>query len=381
MRKYQISGFIFRNSKFIKIIFYYLVYSYLLIYDFASKAKKNKKCLPIKNPKKILISNIAALGDTVITSSIIPFIKNHFPNAMLFFLCNSYSKPLTEKLPSIYKAFCFDHLRHNRQKISFIKKIIKHYQTRRSALNQIKKEKIDLAIDFHVHNPNAVKLLHKAKIKSIAAYTCAGYKNLLTHKVQKPFIPIWHLSQYFLYLLNSILEKKEKITPLTPNLPDVKEPVYKELKKYENKNYILIHIGASHKTRYIKPNQIRKILKIIPEDNLVLFIGSGIEEQKVIEKMIKNRTNCINLANKLHVLDLIYLCNNAQMVISSDSAISHIASCFDYPQIVFFYTPYIPHHNLWALNKPNIRIVAPKKENQKKVFKLKFLFNRVTKNA
>lgn len=360
-KKYEISWvWLFEKYKFTKAIFYKLMYAYLWVYDLITFLKKKEKALLTpKKTKNILISNLAALGDVIITSSVIPLIKKHFPNARLFFLGSSYTAFFTKNHPLIDKVICFDHLRHNRKKISLLKKIIIHYQTKKSAIKQMRKEAIDLAIDFYFYNPNSIKLLFKAKIPNILGYTTGGYKNLLNLKIDKPFNPFWHMSEYHLHLLNEVLEKKEEIRPLLPNLPFVKEPKYKKLKKYENKHFILIHPGAGHKNRHINFNLAIQILDIIPKDTLVLFIGTGEAEHLNIEKIIKKRSNCVNLANKLHVLDLIYLCGKARMAISTDSAISHIASYFDCPQIVFFKTPNIIHQRLWCLNKPNIKIVSP----------------------
>ncbi|MBN2479082.1 MAG: glycosyltransferase family 9 protein [Parachlamydiales bacterium] len=346
------------KGKFFFKILKKLIYFYLYFYDLITsfKKKNSKLTSPIKNPKKILISNIAYLGDVVITTSIIPIIKKHFPHAKLFFLGNSSTESLIKNHNLIEAYFCFDHMRHNRKKINYLKKIIKHFQTKKLTIKQIKKENIDLAIDFFFVNPNSIKLLYKAKIPNILGYTNGGYKNLLTFKLDKQFNPFLHMSEHHLQLLNVLLEKKEKIRPLEPNLPYVKKPKYKQLKNYENENFVLIHPGASEKKRYINLNQAQKILEIVSQDNLVLFVGSGKEEEQHIENIIKGNTKCINLSNKLHVLDLIYLCDKAKMVISTDSSISHIASCFDNPQIVLFRNHNIIHQNLWCLNKPNIQI-------------------------
>lgn len=335
-----------------------LIYFYLYFYDLITfyKEKKSKLASQITNPKKILISNIAYLGDVIITTSIIPIIKKHYPNAKLFFLGNSNTESLLKNHNLVDGVFCFDHFKHNRKKNNYLKKIIIHFQTKRLVINQIKKERIDLAIDFFFSNPNSIKLLHKAKIPNILGYTNGGYKNLLTYKLDKPFNPFWHMSQYHLNLLNVILKQKEEINPLEANLPLLKEPIYKLIKNYENENFVLIHPGAGQKRRYLDINQVQTILDIIPQDTLVLFVGSGKDEDEYIENIIQKNKKCVNLSSKLHILDLIYLCSKAKLIISTDSSISHIASCFDNPQIVFFKSISVTHQNLWSLNKSNIKI-------------------------
>jgi ADP-heptose:LPS heptosyltransferase len=121
----------------------------------------------------------------------------------------------------------------------------------------------------------------------------------------------------------------------------------------------LIHPGAGRKIRYIQVSQAKQILDDLCQKSavdFVLFIGFGKDEEEHIEKIIKKYPKCVNLSNKLNVLDVIFLCKNAKLVISTDSAISHIASAFDNPQLVLFKTDFVPHLNLWCLKKPNIQI-------------------------
>lgn len=335
-----------------------LIRLYLYSYDFLTSYKKNtnNQYTQASNPQKIIISNIAYLGDVVITTSIIPIIKKNFPKAKIFFLGNSYTKSFIKNHNLIDEFLSFDHMRLNRKKISFLKKILNHYISKRKVIKQLKKEKINLAIDFYFYNPNSIKLLHKAKIPNIIGYTNGGYKNLLTMKLNKPINPFWHMSEYHLNLLNLILKEKEKLRPLEPDLPVINEPMHEQLKNYVSKNFVLIHPGAGQKRRYLNVNEAQKILKIIPKDDLVLFVGNGQDENNLIEEIIKGRNNCINLSNKLHILDIIYLCKNAKLVITTDSAIAHIASTFNNPQIVLFNNPSSGHQNLWCLNKPNIKV-------------------------
>jgi ADP-heptose:LPS heptosyltransferase len=346
-----------KNAFFARMFIYSINY-YLSFHDFITfLAPKKKTVLPIKNPKKILISNIACLGDVIITTSVIPVIKKHYPNSKLFFLGASSTELLLKNHHLIDGFFSFNHYRINRRKINLFKKIINHLQTKRLLIKQLKKENIDLAIDFYFYNPNSIKLLHKAKIPNIIGYTNCGFKNLLTLKVENHLNPFWHMSEYHLDLLNLILEKKEKARPLEPSLPLVREPTYKQLKNYENKKFILIHTGAGQQERYLDQKVTQKLLDSITKDYLVLFIGLGEEEKKHIEKIINGYTNCINLSNKLNILDIIYLCNRAEMVMSTDSSISHLASSFNNPQTVFFRNVNFFHQQLWLLKKQNIKMI------------------------
>lgn len=349
------------DSKFNKFLcktFVKLMRIYLFLYDFITSFKKTRKQnSKIKHPKKILISNIAHLGDIIVTTSVVPIIKKYYPDAKLYFLANSSNIDTFLKDHNSFNGFfSFDHLRLNKKKISFIKKIFDHYRTKRLAIKAMKKEKIDLAIDFFFNNPNSVKILHKAKIPNILAHTNGGYENLITLKHTRKFNPYWHMTEYHLDLLNVLFDNKEPITPLQPNLPDVKEPKYKELKNYGDKNFVLIHPGAGEKKRFISLNQAEKILDFVSNYELVLLVGSGKDENDHIEKIINGNSKCINLSNKLVVMDLIYLCSKAKLIISTDSSIAHIASNFDNPQIVLYKNVRFDHQNLWSLNKPNIII-------------------------
>ena len=230
---------------------------FLKIIDFLTLPffKKNKINLEDVKPKKILLCNIAHLGDVVLSTSILPVLKNRFPDIKISFLCASWSQDILKNHHMIENIYCFDHWKLNRSKISFFKKIKRHLQTQKKAIKQIKKEKFCLAIDLRYHFPNSTFFLSNTKIPIRLAYTSGGFKNFLTHKIN------WyesdnHVTKYHIDLINTLLKYKINDKQLAPCLSKIEDDksveddisvdtdVLKDIKSLLFKDYYIVHIGA-----------------------------------------------------------------------------------------------------------------------------------------
>ena len=77
----------------------------------------------ITPPKSILISNVAAIGDAVLSTSVIPVLKSAFPEVEISFLIGSWSKPVFEGHPLVKRVHIVDHFYCNRNSKSLFWKI------------------------------------------------------------------------------------------------------------------------------------------------------------------------------------------------------------------------------------------------------------------
>ena len=110
----------------------------------------------LSDPRKILICNIAHMGDVVTTTSVIPVVQSNFPNAEIDFLIGSCSKPILAHHPGIRKIHLLDHWKLNRSPISFLRKWWKYRRMYKTALTSIKAESYDVALDVYYYYPNSI---------------------------------------------------------------------------------------------------------------------------------------------------------------------------------------------------------------------------------
>ena len=90
----------------------------------------------ISRPQKILLTNIAHLGDVVVATSVLPVLKSAFPDAEIGFLVGSWSQVVVHDHPMIKWVHSFDHVMHNRVAMPFWRKMLQHIQTRSKALKE-----------------------------------------------------------------------------------------------------------------------------------------------------------------------------------------------------------------------------------------------------
>src|SRR5271166_354263 len=74
-------------------------------------------------PHRILVSNIAHLGDVVNATAVISALRNAFPQAEIGFLTSSWARPIIENNAQIKYIHTFDHFLLNRSRLSKWSKI------------------------------------------------------------------------------------------------------------------------------------------------------------------------------------------------------------------------------------------------------------------
>lgn len=145
------------------------------------QGRKKREKIPI-SPKRILVCNIANLGDVVISTTALPVLKREFPGCEIGFLLASSATELLQQHPFVDRVHVFDHWYANRRKGVF-RAIVDHLKGRSRAIKEIRQCDYELAIDLHPYFPNAIPLLFKAKIPARIGYSTGGFSNLLTESV------------------------------------------------------------------------------------------------------------------------------------------------------------------------------------------------------
>jgi ADP-heptose:LPS heptosyltransferase len=336
---------------------------FLTLIDFFSSLflKKNESSIDEIHPKKILISNIAHLGDVILTTGVLTVLKKEFPNSKICFLCGSWANEILKDHPLIDKIYNFDHYKLNRSNISFFSKIIRHLKTKKETVNAIRHENFSIAIDFRLHFPNSIYLLYKGEIPIRIGYTSGGFSNYFTHKLDYES-KNEHITKYFINLLNVFIKDKIRQKQLLPNInlypPNSLDILNLDLPK----NYYIIHIGAGNSLKMIDINKwIELKNRLLMNKNTIVFTGFGTIENELISEIISTSRSCYNLCDKLNFKELIEVVKNSRKVFSVDTSIIHIAAALNVP-LVIFYSKLNNHHN-WVLKKDNIKVIEFESEN------------------
>lgn len=275
-------------------------------------------------PRRILLSNLAHLGDVVIATSVLPALKKAYPEAEIGFLIGSWARPVLQEHPLVDYIHRVDHWKISRAPVPLWRKIVRYYRTSHTALREIKALRYDIAIDLYYYFPNSIPLLWQARIPVRIGYISGGFGRLLTHPLE------WQnrkqpVAQYHFDLLSLLsIPRENPALPALSALPSTS-------------SCIVCCAGPPRSLKAWDPIKWQELIgRLVDEGHQIIFTGQGLEEREHADSLHPPHPNLRNLCDQLSWQEFVSLISGAQLLISIDSVAAHIASGFQIPSIVFF---------------------------------------------
>lgn len=282
------------------------IYLKLLGCFFFFVRKKNKGTHVVK---KILLVQLAHLGDVAILKSFIPSLQEKYPQARFGVLIGSWSQGLLENFPEI-TLHIFDHWKNNRS-LSFLKKIKICLSSFISAYQSIKQSRYDMSIDISIFYPNSHILTWLANIPDRIGFISGGCGELLTKKysLNENILPIQKEIENLLMLLGV------KKTFSNQNIPSL--------------NFWVFHPYSGNRKKDLSEN-FWKVLYLFfkAHGKEVAFTGQSQQENVLIQSIMGEDGSGKNLCGKLSLCDLEALTSKVEGIICVDTGIAHIASSY-----------------------------------------------------
>lgn len=311
----------------------FLLISYLNIVDAFSKivSKSIKIRKNDEEIKKILVVQLAHIGDVVLTTAILNPIQEKYRDSKIDFLVGSWSKEIPLNISGINKIYVLNHFKNNRKRSTVLYKIISYFFQFFSVLLKLKKEKYDLSIDLNLFYPNANFLTFFAKISKRIGFTNSGSYYLLSNSHS------WsgnsqHATTSYMDLISKLqipIEKRDFYSP-------------RSIKLIENilvkgKSYIVFHPFTGDPSKNWPLVNWIELLKMFETKGLtVIFTGKGKLERLSIESITRNSSIAVNLANKLSIVELQSVIAKSSLLICSDTMVGHLASTLTLPILSIF---------------------------------------------
>lgn len=318
-----------------------IAYACIASIDFILKlglSKRKKNVLP---PQKFLICNGAHLGDVILTTSLLPALKEAYPGIKIGMAVGSWSLPVVQNHPLIDQVHVIDHWKQDRTKKG------RYLKTRRQALKEIQSFQYDTAVDCCFHFPNFAPLLWQARIPVRIGFESAGLSPFLTHSY--PWRPDNNVSAVHAYF--SLLSQFPEINPamLRPTLPLIP--------KIKRDPYLVIHMGSgSEKKEWTLSKWIDLTEKLLDDGHHLLFTGKGTKEYEHIEQVRSRFPQIKNQCNSLNWPEFVATIQNADLLIGVDTSAGHIAAATQTPAILLF-TGVHPM-NLWRPFFEKIHVIT-----------------------
>lgn len=265
--------------------------------------------------KKFLIIRFSSIGDIVLTTPVIRCLKNQIIDAEIHFLTKEIYKPILEHNPYLTKLY----LLSKKNKNELIKKL--------------KQERYDHVIDLH---KNLRTTIFKWKLKRpVTTYNKLNLKKYLLVKFKINKLPNLHIVDRYMETvkkngikndgkgLDYFIQQSEKI-----DLNSLPEPF--------SKGYIGFVLGATHRTKQYPVEKIIKICNAINKP--ILLLGGSLEKSdgNKITKKVLNKKSVLNVCGDYSLNQSASLVEQADLILTNDTGLMHIASAFNKKIIAFF---------------------------------------------
>ena len=290
-----------------------------------------------EDPQNILIVKTHALGDVLLITPSIRYLRGKFPKAKISMLVGNWAKEVIEENPYIDKLISFD------DSILLKKKVIKFLKL----IYELRKEKYDLCIMFHC-NPIMHLMAFLIGVPQRMGFEEGNSGFSLTHKVlMEQGLTGRYMADIYLDLIDSgrIIKRNNRLDFFLKE--DEKKSAVSILEKYGiPKNTLLVSMapGGGRNPRedvLVKqwsPKGFREVAESIIKDfNCNVIILGSSDDSVIAEEIVDNLSPTpINLCGLTTLRESAALIGESNLLITNDSAPHHIAVALGVPSITIF---------------------------------------------
>ncbi len=305
----------------------------------------------IQPPSRMLIANVAHLGDLVVATALLPVLKSAFPACKIGFLIGSWARPVLNNHPLVDTVHILDHWATNRASVPRRAKIRRYFQTRRQALREVQAVCYDAAVDLCWSFPNTLPFLWQAQIPVRIGYRSGGGGPLATHALDFDAREL-HVSERHLDLVRLLPVREQDVVLAAPVLAPVSEvdaAAWQREKQAAGLTpgaYLVFHAGAGGTLKVWPASKWRALAQQwLAAGAQIVFTGAGDKDAALIAEITTGLSGCINLCGRLSWDGLVAAITQAQLVICVDTVAGHIAGAVGTPCAVITtgQSPYLWH--------------------------------------
>ncbi len=271
---------------------------------------------------KFLIIRFSSIGDIVLTTPVVRNLKEQCEGAEVHYLTKKQYQGILEHNPYIDKIHVLE-----------------------GSLSELaiglRQEHFHYVIDLHNNlRTSRVKLkLHTTSFK----FNKLNKEKWLMVNFKKNTLPAIHIVDRYLKTVDFFIDKND-MKGLDFFIPEEDEVDLKNLPKTHQNSYIAFAIGAQHATKRLPDEKIISICKKINQP--IILLGDK-NDAVVAEKVVSAiGENIYNACGKYNLNQSASLVKQAQLVISHDTGLMHIAAAFK-KQIISIWGNTIPEFGMY----------------------------------
>lgn len=299
-----------------------------------------------KDCKRLLVIRLDNMGDLIMSNAALAELKEKVPDCHLTLLTSTAAAPILPYLGTVDDALIFDSpWMKGREKTDGpgILRLVKKLESFR----------FDGCIIFNVYSQNvlpAALLAYLANIPLRTAYCRENPYHLLSHWIPdtEPLFEIQHQIKRDLKLLQH-LDLRPNVRRL-PRLLGLSDSIH--IRCFPNimqNEYLLVHLDVSDEKRQIPANYAHQLIKLLLQKGGYKIIYTGHTDTPYLRACIEDIDDArfYNLVGKTSLEELISLVEHAQVVLSVNTGVMHIACALERP-VAVLYANTNPQHGAWS---------------------------------
>ena len=281
---------------------------------------------------KVLVIRFSSIGDIVLTFPVLRCIKEQVPNSEIHLVTKKAFSELIGASGSVDQS----HLLEN---------------SLTDLAKQLKDQNFDVVIDLH-NNLRSRILCFQLGVKRTYHFRKLNFLKWILVRFKRNYLPKIHIVDRYFDAVKSIgvlNDGKNNAFHLNRELN-----VQEELNLQE-KSYVAIAVGAQFETKQIP---ILKLKEIISKIEIPIVLLGGKMDQQKADKLIEllPEKSIKNTCGKYTLLESAAIVKNSKLLITGDTGLMHIASCFD-----------IPIYVIWGNTTPSFGMSAYKPNGNESV--------------
>lgn len=302
----------------------------------------------MQHPRRVLLMNAGHLGDIILSTALIPVLRDAFADVEIDVLVGSYARHIVEGHPMIGRVHIIDHWRQSRGAGPAWRRAARYWRQLPELVRNLRACNYDLAVDLRSWFPNFVPLAWLAGIPIRVAYDRLGFGPMLTHRLRYLY-GRRHEVEYHLDLLRALGIPAKSLALAFPSLRRPAPEAWAEVERLlgGSTRYRILHPASSTPSRDWTIAGWRTLASNLLRDGIVpLVTGAGERDRSMADDICAGAPGTVNAVGRLSWDGLVALVSNAEAVYSVETSVGHLASALRRPVISLYGGMADPRH--WA---------------------------------
>ncbi len=289
-------------------------------------------------PSRILLVNLAHLGDVLLTAGVADLLKAAIPGAHIGFLGGSWSESLVSPNPAIDERFVWDHALLARG-APVARRTLRHVRSASQVREAIRAGRFDAAIDLSPFFPPAAHLLRRSGIPFVAGHSTTGLSSLYDYCLP------WDATD------RSLADRSAALVCSALGLRGSESAGYPRFlgpgaAPRSDDGTVCVLPGRRHpKSSWPDAHWVEVLRSLTERGRAVTLIGAGDDERRRCDALAAAAPGVTNLCGAVPIPGLIDVLRRSVAYVGADSGVAHLAAAIG-TQVVVLRSGMTPN-GLW----------------------------------